>query len=234
MSNYAKTIVASVAAVLLAGVTSWQTISYGAPFRLVDALPIAVAVVSAVLVYLVPNVPELPWAKGGVSAILAVLTAASTALVGNNAHVDVAAAVVAGLSALATWYVPNLAPAVGAVAALGTAATHAAAGHAQLSDVTDALQQLEQLDPAVAAKASAAPAVDERSDITEALAKLDSIAPPDDPVPAPSSPAPEPAESGTPTFDQVTADLATTVIPAAAPAEETRPMAAVANGTISS
>lgn len=217
MSAYAKTIVAAVAACLLAGVTSWQTIAAAAPFRPVDALPIACAVLGAVLVYVVPNVPELPAAKGIVSAVLAALTAVSTVLVGNNAHVDVAAAIVAGLGALATWYVPNLAPELGALGAAAGVAAKAAAGQpVDADDITDALRQLEQLDPAIA-----------QAD--------------DHPAPAPAVEDPATvAVLGPSVYDQLVADTAatqaavTTVIPAQAapvdPAPPTQPMAAVAAG----
>lgn len=111
MSAYAKSVVAAVAAVLIAGVTSWQAAAADG-FRLVDLLPIGIAVASATLTYLVPNVPELPWAKAAVSGVLAVLTAVATVVTGHTAQVDVANLLIAGLGALLTWYVPNLGPSI--------------------------------------------------------------------------------------------------------------------------
>lgn len=110
MSQYAKSIAASVAAVLIAGVTAWQTVVGGAPFRLLDVLPIATAVVGAFFTYLVPEVPELTRAKSWIAGGFAVLTAVTTFASGHPADVTVLNLLIAGLGAVTTGYVPNLAP----------------------------------------------------------------------------------------------------------------------------
>lgn len=189
MSQYAKSIVAAVAVVLLAGIQSWQTVVDGRPFHLLDVLPIAVAVTGAFLTYLVPEVPELAKAKSWIAGAFAILTAIATFVSGHPADVTVLNVLVAGLGAVLTAYVPNLeTPEVAAALAVGTAAAHAAAGHAQLADVTDALTAAVQLDPALAAKAAdpaaslaaATPAgpgpLDvERQAVVDALARLDQL-----------------------------------------------------------
>lgn len=205
MSQYAKAIVASVAAVLLAGIQAWQTVVDGSPFHLIMALPIAVAVFGAFLTYLVPEVPELARAKSWIAGSFAILTAIATFVSGHPADVTVLNVIVAVLGAVLTAYVPNLAPAAAAIGALGAAASDAAAGHASLADAADALTAVEQLDPAVAAKAAApvptpaAPSPDplatERQVVVDALNRLDQLDHADaaaavtSPIPAQPAPA---------------------------------------------
>lgn len=177
MSQYAKTLVAAVAAVLIAGVDAWQSVTAGAPFRPIDVLPIAVAVAGAVLTYVIPNVPELPAAKAVVSGVLAVLTAAATFATGHPADVTLLNLIVAGLGALLTWYVPNL-PAPDVLLAVGKAAGDAATGHADLADVTAALSAAVQLDPTIAAQVAAAAPAPVTAPIPAA------------PAPIPAAPAP--------------------------------------------
>jgi hypothetical protein len=183
MSQYAKAIVAAVAAVLIAGIDAWQTVTAGAPFRLLDVLPIATAVAGAGLTLVAPNVPEAPTLKATVGGVLAVLTAVVTFATGHPADVTLLNLIVAGLGALLTWYVPNLDPEAGAVLALGAAAAHATVGHLELDDVAAALRQLEQLDPTIVAATSATPVIPRPADpveaqrqlITAGLARLDEL-----------------------------------------------------------
>lgn len=188
MSQYAKSIVAAVAAVLIAGIQAWQVAVDGRPFRLIDGLPIIVAIVGAFLTYLVPEVPELEKAKTWVAGAFAILTALATFTTGHPADVTVLNLIVAGLGAAVTSYVPNLGAEIGAVTAGAAVVAKATAGQpVGPADITDVLRQVEQLDPAVAAKSAAAPpavpaavpaadpVADERAVVTAALAHLDQL-----------------------------------------------------------
>lgn len=148
MSPYAKSIVGAVAAVLIAGITAWQTATSDG-FQLVDLLPVVIALAGALLTFVVPNVPELPAAKGVVAGALAVLTALSTGLTGLSAKADAVQVIFAVAGAFLTWYVPNL-PAQNLMTAPADAAgVHQVTdvGAAPAADPTpEALTQLDELD----------------------------------------------------------------------------------------
>lgn len=144
MSVYAKSVVAAVAAVLIAGVQAWQVTVGGQPFHLIDLLPVLTAAVGAFYTYLVPEVPELLRAKTWIAGGFAVLTALSTFVTGHPADVTVLNLLIAGLSAAVVHVVPNAA----VLAALLPAAADAVSGHADLGEITDALKQLEHEDAA--------------------------------------------------------------------------------------
>lgn len=149
MSQHAKSVIAAMAVVIVSGVQAWQLATVGG-FRAVDLLPVATVIVGAVLTRVVPNVPELPWAKTVVHGALAVLTALSTLVGSHPAGITAATLLTVAASTFLVWFVQEYLPAVpaAALAALSTAAAAAASGHADLGEITDALSQLQQLDPA--------------------------------------------------------------------------------------
>lgn len=106
MSTYAKALVASLVAVVYAGLTAWQAAT-GDGFQVLDLFPLGLAVAGAVLAYVVPNVPQLPAAKAVVQGVLSVLAALSTLVADNPAGVDATAVLVTIVGALLVYQVPT-------------------------------------------------------------------------------------------------------------------------------
>lgn len=106
LTPYAKALVASLVAVAYAALLAWQAAT-GDGFQLLDVIPLGLAVVGAVLTYVVPNVPELPVAKVVVQGALSVLAALSTLLTEHPAGVDATALIVTAVGALLVYQVPN-------------------------------------------------------------------------------------------------------------------------------
>jgi hypothetical protein len=67
MGKYSK----AISAVILATIIAAIPILKSGPISVVSELNIGVAFLSALLVYLVPNIPSLPWLKTAVAAIMA-------------------------------------------------------------------------------------------------------------------------------------------------------------------
>lgn len=141
MSQYAKSVIAAFAAVVFAGITAWQQIVGGGPFRPVDIIPLAVVIVGAVNTAVVPNVPELPWAKTVVHGSAAVLSALATVVAADPSGVTASKLLTVAASSLLVWFVPEFGgPAL------------APAGPDGVPDITDALRSLDQPTPAVSVK----------------------------------------------------------------------------------
>lgn len=133
MSAHAKAVLASLAATVIVAVQAWQIFTVGG-FRPVDLLPIATAVVGALLTYVVPNVPELPWAKTVVHGAAAVLTALATFVGSHPSGVTIANVGTVAVFSFLVWYVPELGP---------LAAPLVEGRHADGQEITDALHALD-------------------------------------------------------------------------------------------
>lgn len=72
----------ALAAVILAAVTATTAALSDRHVTTAEWLQIAIATVTAILVYLVPAAPGWPWAKSAVGVVLAGLNAAATLIVG--------------------------------------------------------------------------------------------------------------------------------------------------------
>lgn len=166
MSEYAKSLVAAVAAVLIATITAWQLVVDDG-FQLVDLLPVASAALGAVLTFVVPNVPELGTAKAWVHGALAIVTALSSFVTDHPAEVNVANLLVAGLGTLLVWYVPNL-----------PSTTYAPAG-------SDGVLDVSSLQPTTGTTTPLTTSPSLVDDLDEYLAQLST----DDPVGAERTPA---------------------------------------------
>lgn len=113
MSAYAKSIVSALVAVLYATLVVYQSAT-GDGLQLLDLLPVLVALFGAVLTYVVPNVPQLPWAKAVVNGALTVLAALTQLTADGTSGVTLVAVLVSVVGALAVYQVPNRgAPATG-------------------------------------------------------------------------------------------------------------------------
>jgi hypothetical protein len=102
---YGKAIVAFVIAVLTAVASVLTTSHLGADTK----IQIATAVATAVGVYLVPAVPQWPWAKTAVAAVLAALNLASTLIVSHHgvlSTADIVNLVIAALGVLVIHTAP--------------------------------------------------------------------------------------------------------------------------------
>lgn len=111
MSAHAKTVIAALVAVVITALQAWPIIQ-GGGFHLITALPVACAVVGAILTHVVPNVPELPWAKAVVSGALALLTALATFVGQHPSGITAGTLLTVAAGAFLVWFVPNLPPVV--------------------------------------------------------------------------------------------------------------------------
>lgn len=111
----AKTTVAAVAAVAMAGVTAWQIVTRDG-FTWWDLIPVAAAVFAVACTDQVDNTITSPKAKAvvhGALSLLAAITAAMATVVGSEpSGVSAAKLAVAVLGTLAVYAYPELAPAV--------------------------------------------------------------------------------------------------------------------------
>lgn len=95
-TKYGKTI----AAALVLVVTAVQAALSDGHVTSVEGVQIAIAATNAGLVYLVPNVPQWPWSKTILAAVLAVLQLATSLIVDGISTADWSALLLAGLLAL--------------------------------------------------------------------------------------------------------------------------------------
>lgn len=110
MSAHAKSVMAALAAVIFTGITAWQSVTADG-FAWSDLVPLAVVVVGSIQTHVIPNVPELPWAKAVVSGSSAVLAGIATVLSPDPAGVTVGKLVTVGAGAFLVWFVTELEPA---------------------------------------------------------------------------------------------------------------------------
>lgn len=101
--SYAKTLVALAVAGLtvLASALTDGYISTG------EGVQIAVAVTTATSVYLVPNVPQWPWLKTAIAAVLAALNLATTLITDGLSSAEMVNLVLAALGVLMVYAWPN-------------------------------------------------------------------------------------------------------------------------------
>lgn len=245
MSQHAKSVVAAFGAVVFVAITAWQQATAGG-FRRVDLIPLAVVVVGAVQTHVIPNVPELPWAKSVAAGSAAVLSALATLVASDPSGVTAGKLLTVAASAFLVWFVPEfggpeLAPVVDGAHVVTDAAPRPAQAPADLGKIGRDLIALAQehapdLPVTISqhAPTASAPAIPDDLDVAQALKRLDEI----DAGTALASAA-APVDAPTPTYDAVAADLAgqqaaaqATAAPAPLAAEPpTAPMAAVAAGT---
>jgi hypothetical protein len=107
MSAHAKSVMAALAAVIFAGITAWQSATADG-FAWSDLIPIAVVVVGSVQTHVIPNVPELPWAKAVVAGSSAVLAGLATVVAADPSGVTVGKLITVGAGAFLVWFVPEL------------------------------------------------------------------------------------------------------------------------------
>lgn len=110
LSPHAKSVVAGLVAAALAGMTAWQSLGAG-QLRAADVLPVVLAVLGALQVHLVPNVPDLPWAKALVSGSTAVASALAAVIASDGGGLTAAKAATVGVGAFLVWFTPELEPA---------------------------------------------------------------------------------------------------------------------------
>jgi hypothetical protein len=106
VSKYAKAVVAALLAVLQVALLAWQAHT-GDGFQALDLIPVSTAVAGAVLTYLVPNVPQLPWAKAAVTTVIQILAALEVLYQNGPVGVNVTAVLVAVIGAVVVYQVPN-------------------------------------------------------------------------------------------------------------------------------
>ncbi len=100
--KYGKTIVAIVAAVL----TAIQAATVNGHITRLGVVQIAIAATTAVLVYIVPVVPEWPWSKSVIAGILSALNAVATLIVSGWGATTGTEIVLAILAAVFIRYAP--------------------------------------------------------------------------------------------------------------------------------
>jgi hypothetical protein len=103
MQRFGRTL-AAVAAMVAAVVSSAVT---DGTITGEEKIQIAVAVTTAILVYVAPNYPGATWIKTAVAMTLAVLSAASAALSGGFSRAEVINIVIAGIGVVAVGAAPS-------------------------------------------------------------------------------------------------------------------------------
>lgn len=141
LSPAAKTNVAAVAAVVMAGVTAWQIATRGG-FTWWDLIPVTAAVLGVATTDHVDNTIGSPKAKAvvhGALSLLAAVSASVAAVAGPEpSGVSATKLAVAALGTLAVWYVPELAaPVAVAQHAVASGAPLASVARAVVADVAD-------------------------------------------------------------------------------------------------
>lgn len=106
----------ALAAVILAAVTAVQAVLSDGRVTPVEWVQIAIAVVTALLVYVVPVVPAWPHAKSVIGAVLAGLNVLVTVMVGGWNSGSATEAVLAVATAVFVRYAPAQSTVNGAVA----------------------------------------------------------------------------------------------------------------------
>lgn len=102
----------SIAAALVVVVTAVQAVLSDSVtngrITQVEGVQIAIAVANASLVWLVPNMPQWPWMKTALAAVLAVLQLSTGLIVDGISSADVSALIIAALMVLAPAAAPAL------------------------------------------------------------------------------------------------------------------------------
>lgn len=230
LSPAAKTKVAAVVAVVMAGVTAYQTVTAGGHFTWFDVIPVLAAIFGVATTDHVDNTIGSPAAKAivhGALSLLAAITAALAAVVGSEPQgVSLTKLAVVGLGTLAVWAYPEAAPAVKTIegevdkgAPLPEIAATVAEGVALVAgDVSPSMRPDLPTAPAPAVTARQVDAGLPNSAWSPKPVAAGSTS---SPVPAPAS-TPTPiadAVSGPPTqpFPAIPAQTATPAAPAVAP-----------------
>lgn len=96
-SRYGKSIVAGLVAVATAVQAALSDSETGGRITQIEGVQIAIAVVNAALVWLVPNIPSWPWVKTVLAAALAVLQLLTSLIVDGVGSADISALIIAAL-----------------------------------------------------------------------------------------------------------------------------------------
>lgn len=104
---YGKSISAGLVVVATAVQAALSDSATGGRLTQIEAVQIAIAAVNAALVFLVPNVPQWPWAKTVLAAVLAALQLATSLIVDGIGSADVSALIIAVLMVLAPAVSPS-------------------------------------------------------------------------------------------------------------------------------
>jgi hypothetical protein len=99
-SVYGKSIAAGLVAVAAAVQAALSDSASGGRITQIETVQIAIAVVNAALVWLVPNIPAWPWVKTALAAALAVLQLLTSLIVDGVGSADVSALIIAALMVL--------------------------------------------------------------------------------------------------------------------------------------
>lgn len=109
-SVYGKSIAAALVAVATAVQAAVSDSASGGRITQIEAVQIAIAVVNALLVWLVPNIPAWPWVKTILAAALAVLQLLTSLIVDGVGSADMSALVIAALMVLGPAAAPAAPP----------------------------------------------------------------------------------------------------------------------------
>lgn len=104
---YGKSIAAALVVVATAVQAALSDSATGGRLTQIEGVQIAIAAVNAALVFLVPNVPQWPWAKTVLAALLAALQLATSLIVDGIGSADVSALIIAVLMVLAPAMSPS-------------------------------------------------------------------------------------------------------------------------------
>lgn len=113
LSPAAKTKIAALFAVVVAGITAWQGVTRDG-FTWLDVIPVIGVVTGAIAAKLIPNTPGQPVAKaivhGALSAVSAAAAVVSAYVASDPTGVTAVKLLFIGAGAVLVWYVPELAP----------------------------------------------------------------------------------------------------------------------------
>lgn len=105
-TTYGKSIAAALVAVATAVQAALSDSLTGGRITQIEGVQIAIAVVNALLVWLVPNLPRWPFMKTALAAVLAALQLATSLIVDGVSSADVTALVIAALMVIAPAAAP--------------------------------------------------------------------------------------------------------------------------------
>jgi hypothetical protein len=107
---YGKSITAGLVAVATAVQAAVSDSATGGRITQIELVQIAIAVVNAALVWLVPNVPAWPWVKTALAAALAALQLLTSLIVDGVSSADMSALIIAVLMVLGPATAPSTPP----------------------------------------------------------------------------------------------------------------------------
>lgn len=116
---YGKAIVATLTAAIVA---AYQALSGDQQLDAQEWVSVAIALVAALGVYVVPLAPGAPWAKTAVAVVLAVLQVLTTAILGGVGTDEILLMLITAAGAAGVWVAPAVSTAGSTLVAVGTGA----------------------------------------------------------------------------------------------------------------